>query len=137
METANKDRNLQVTIGTAARIAKLFIAWNVGVFIVAVLLRNSIAHDAVAAVFIRGAVYAVGGGILLYLLSQMSHHVRSGWVRLRIITALAPLGVIAFVLLTPDLPVWFSGAQVVSACLLAGIAFLIRGSALRVHFPRS
>lgn len=131
----NKRSELTTVISRARTISKLFIVWNVAVLVTAVVLRSSIMSDAVAAVFIRGVVYALGGGILLYLLAQMSRHIRSGWQRLRIITILAPIGVVAFIAFTPDLPVWFDVAQVVSAGLLGCIAYLIRGSALRSHFP--
>lgn len=128
---------LNTTIQKSTRIAQLFIGWNIGFFIAALLLQDSIASDTVGAVLFRGGFYAVGGLILLFCLRQMSQGKRSGLIRLRIITILAPLGVVAFILFTPHLPVWFDVGQVGSALMLASIATFILRPDVKLQFPKT
>jgi hypothetical protein len=47
-----------------------------------------------------------------HLLRQMRRGRRSGWLRLAVITILAPMGIVAFLVFQPDLPVWFVVGQV-------------------------
>jgi len=130
------DTKLTNTINKASAIAKLFIAWNVAFFIVALLMKHTVADDAIGAVLLRGGVYAVGGLILLALLRGMGKGQRGAWLRLSIISILAPLGVIAFIIFTPHLPIWFDAGQVGSALMLAAIAVLILHQDIRKSFPK-
>ena len=124
------------TISKAKKITNLFIAWNVAFFVVALCLRNSMDHDTSGVVLLRGGVWAVGGLILVYLLRQMSQGKRSGWFRLSIISVLAPLGAIAFIVFTPHLPVWFDVAQAGGALMLFAIATLVLSKETRAQFPK-
>lgn len=128
---------LNDTLHKANFAAKLFIIWNVIFFLISLMLKSSIASDAVDSVLLRGGVYAIGGFILVFLLRQMSQVKRSGWLRLSIITVLAPLGVIAFIAFTPHLPLWFDAGQIGSALILAYIAVLILKQDVRSQFPRA
>jgi len=130
------NQQLQTPISNAMRISKVFIAWNVAFFIVALLLKNSIADDAVGSVFLRGGLYALGGLIPVYLLRQMARGKRSAWIRLSIISVLAPLGVVAFIIFTPHLPVWFDAGQVGSGLMLASIAAIILRKPVRASFAK-
>jgi hypothetical protein len=106
--------SLQNNINKAAIISKAFIAWNILFFIASLLLKNKIADDAVGSVFLRGGVYALGG----------------------IISVLAPLGVVAFIIFTPHLPIWFDAGQIGSALMLIAIATIILKRDVRSHFPK-
>lgn len=125
------------TINKAKKVIGVFIVWNAIAFIVALLTQRSIAADAVDAVLIRGGFYAVSGLILLYLLGQMRKGKRSGWLRLSIISVLAPIGAVAFIIFTPHLPFWFDIAQAGGAIMLAIIAVLVLSQETRAHFPKS
>ena len=61
---------------------------------------------------------------------------RGSWLRLGFISTLAPLGVIAVIAFTPDLPLWFDVAQVGSGLILAGIASTILRKDVRRQFPK-
>jgi hypothetical protein len=132
----NNQQALTSSINKSLLISKLFIAWNLVFFALAFILRSSIAADAVGSVFLRGGFYAVGGGILVYLLKQMTQGKRSGWFRLSIIAVLAPIGVAAFIAFTPHLPMWFMVGQVGSGLMLAAIAVLILQKNVKQHFPK-
>lgn len=128
--------HLHNTIGKAKKITGLFIAWNVVFFIAALLLQSTMDSDTGGVVLVRGGVWAVGGVILLYLLRQMAKGKRSGWVRLSVISVLAPIGAVAFVVFTPNLPLWFDIAQAGGALMLTTIAFLVLSKETRAHFPK-
>lgn len=128
--------HLHNTIGKAKKITGLFIAWNVVFFIAALLLQSTMDGDTGGVVLVRGGVWAVGGVILLYLLRQMAKGKRSGWVRLSVISVLAPIGAVAFVVFTPNLPLWFDIAQAGGALMLTTIAFLVLSKETRAHFPK-
>ena len=125
------------TVGKAKKIASLFIIWNLVFFVVALFMRHTMDNDTAGTVLVRGGVWAVGGLILLYLLKQMSQGKRSGWLRLSIISVLAPLGAIAFVVFTPHLPVWFDVAQLGGAVMLAAIALLVLDKETRSQYPKA
>jgi hypothetical protein len=128
--------HLHNTVSKAKKVAKLFIVWNIIFFLVALFIKGSMESDTADVVLLRGGVWAVGGLVLLYLLGQMSKGKRSGWVRLSVISILAPLGALAFVLFTPGLPVWFDMAQLGGAIMLATIAVLILNKETRSYFPK-
>lgn len=127
----------QHAIIKSTRISQAFIIWNSLFYILSFFMKHSIADDAVGAVFLRGGVYVGGGFILLYLLRQMQQGKRSGWLRLSIISLLAPLGVIAFIAFTPHLPIWFDAGQIGSALMLVAIAATILSKNVRASFPRT
>lgn len=129
--------HLHNTIGKAKKIAGLFIFWNVIFFVVALLMRSSIQGDTGDIILVRGGIWAIGGLVLLYLLSQMRKGKRSGWLRLSIISVLAPIGAVAFIVFTPNLPLWFDIAQAGGAVMLAVIAFLVLSKETRVYFPKT
>jgi len=128
--------HLHNTIGKAKKVAGLFIAWNVAFFIAALFLKHTMQGDTGDVVLARGGVWAVGGLILLFLLSQMSRGKRSGWLRLSIISVLAPIGAVAFVVFTPHLPLWFDVAQAGGAVMLCTIAVLVLNKETRKQFPK-
>ncbi len=122
--------------GQAKKVAGLFIIWNIIAFVTALLLQHTVDEDTAGTILIRGGVWAVGGLVLLYLLGQMSKGKRSGWLRLSVISILAPLGAVAFIIFTPHLPLWFSVAQAGGAILLVVIAVLVLNKNVRTQFPK-
>lgn len=124
-------------ITASNRISQVFIIWNIAFFALSFLLKQTIADDAVGSVFLRGGFYAIGGLILLFLLRQMRQGKRSGWLRLSIISVLAPLGVVAFVAFTPHLPLWFDAGQAGSAIMLVAIAYNILRKPVRRSFAKT
>jgi hypothetical protein len=128
--------HLTNTVSKARKVTRLFIVWNVVFFLAALLLKGTMDGDTGDVVLVRGGVWAVGGLLLLYFLNQMSKGKRSAWTRLSIISVLAPLGAIAFIMFTPNLPLWFDIAQAGGAVMLVVIAVLILSRKTREHFPK-
>ena len=131
------NQELNQSINKAMLISKAFIAWNIAFFITSLILKNTIADDAVGSVLLRGGFYAIAGLILVYLLRQMAQGKRSAWLRLAVISILAPLGTAAFITFTPHLPMWFDAGQVGSALMLLVIASVIWRQDVRKHFPKT
>ncbi len=129
--------HLQNTTDKANKVVRLFIAWNIIFFLLALALKGTMDGDTGDVVLVRGGVWAAGGFLLLYFLNQMSKGQRSAWTRLRIISVLAPIGAIAFVAFTPSLPLWFVLAQSGGAVMLVVIAVLVFNKKTREHFPKA
>jgi len=129
--------HLHNTISKAKKLSGLFIIWSIVFFIVALLLQHTVDDDTAGTMLIRSGFWAVGGFILLYLLKQMKDRKRSGWLRLSVISVLAPIGAVAFIVFTPHLPLWFDVAQIGGAIILAIIAVLVLSKETRVHFPKT
>ena len=132
------NQQLETSISRATFLAKAFIAWNV-VFLaisVAAAAAGSIADDAVVAVLVRATFFAAAGMIPIYLLRQMRLGRRSGWFRLGLISVLAPIGIVVFIVFQPDLPVWFVVGQLGSGLMLLGIASIVLRKDVRREFPK-
>ena len=130
------NEQLASSINRATLLAKAFIAWNLVFFAVSIAAEGSIADDAVGPVLIRQGFFAVAGLLLVYLLAGMRRGRRGSWLRLGFVSTIAPLGVIAFLVLTPDLPLWFDLAQIGSGLMLVGIAVMILRSDVRQEFAK-
>ena len=117
-------------------LAKAFIAWNVVFLAISVAAVGTIADDAVVAVLVRATFFAAAGLIPVYLLRQMKLGRRSGWFRLGLVTTLAPIGIIVFLVFQPDLPWWFVVGQLGSGLLLLGIASIVLRKEVREQFPK-
>ncbi len=117
-------------------LAKAFIAWNVVFLSISVAAVGTIADDAVVAVLVRATFFAAAGLIPVYLLRQMKLGRRSGWFRLGLVTTLAPIGIIVFLVFQPDLPWWFVVGQLGSGLLLLGIASIVLRKEVREQFPK-
>ena len=119
-------------------LAKAFIAWNVVFLAISATAAaaGGIADDAVVAVLVRATFFAAAGLIPVYLLRRMKLGRRSGWFRLGLVTTLAPIGIIVFLVFQPDLPWWFVVGQLGSGLLLLGIASIVLRKEVREQFPK-
>ncbi|KPC62258.1 hypothetical protein [Streptomyces chattanoogensis] len=62
---------------------------------------------------------------------------RSAYLRVRIMSVVAPLAIVAIDSIPGALPPWFVAMQIAGALVLAPAAFLTNGSGLRAAFPKS
>lgn len=118
-------------------LSKIFIGWNIVFFGLSLLLISTMSHEAMFSVLIRGGIYAIGGVILVYLLQQMKRGKRSGWLRLSVISVLAPIGVVTFIVFTPGLPLWFDAEHLASGIMLVLIAMTVLRKDVRKRFNKS
>lgn len=88
-------------------------------------------------VWLRGSVVAVAGFVLMAVTAAAARGSRPAYVRLRWISILAPLGVIAIVL-APDAgyPLWMKIEQGTIGVLIALIAVQLNRPSVRAAFAR-
>ncbi|MER7209078.1 hypothetical protein ABZ470_15390 [Streptosporangium sp. NPDC020072] len=88
-------------------------------------------------VWLRGAAVAVASAWLVVLAGQAAHGRRSAYVRIRFVTAAAPVGIV-LIILAPDsgYPGWMKVEQGVIGVLVAVVAFTINRRAVREAFPK-
>lgn len=133
---SQKTKNLEGVTGIIDHVVGLFIAWNAVFLGVAFFLRDHLTEDAKVSVFIRLGAFMLGGLVLLALNRGLKKHQRGSWIRLRIITTLAPIGIALFITFTKHLPIWFDISHVVSGLLIIYLALLINLGHMRDHFAK-
>ncbi|MFC4116819.1 hypothetical protein [Nonomuraea zeae] len=120
-------------------IRKLFMA--VAVLAVATLVAAALLRDRPDlvnwVVWVRGGAVALASLWLLSLVRQAGRGRRSAYVRIRVISALAPIGALA-ILVAPDsgYPMWMKADQGVIGLLLAGVAVVANQAAMRRAFVK-
>ncbi len=89
-------------------------------------------------VWVRAGFYTVGGLWLMTLVRAARRSAdRAAFVRMRIISVLAPLGILALVI-SPDsgYPVWMKVEQAVFGVLIAPLAFLLFTRSVAADFAK-
>lgn len=66
-----------------------------------------------------------------------SRGARWAYTRVRIISVLVPIAIIAIDSIPGALPLWFAGLQIAGALALVPAAFIVNRSGLRAAFPRA
>jgi hypothetical protein len=94
--------------------------------------------DVTWVVWLRGAVVAVASFALIAVTRAASRGSRNAYVRLRWISILAPIGIVA-ILLAPDAgyPLWMKVEQAVVGALIVLIAVQLNSRTVRTVFRRS
>jgi hypothetical protein len=130
------DKTVRAQLG---RIRKLLIA--VAVLAVMTLVAAALLHDRPGlvnwVVWVRGGAVALASLWLLSLVRQAGGGKRSAYVRIRLISLLAPIGALA-ILVAPDsgYPMWMKVDQGVIGLLLAGVAVVANQAAVRKAFAK-
>jgi FtsH-binding integral membrane protein len=93
--------------------------------------------DVTWVVWLRGSVVAVASFVLMAVTAAAARGNRSAYVRLRWISILAPIGIVA-ILLAPDAgyPLWMKVEQGIVGVLIVLIAIQLNGRTMRKAFPR-
>lgn len=107
-----------ITLGTAAVVAIS------GATVTTFMWVRSVLLLAIAPVIYRMVVRAAEGA-------------RSSFERVRTLTLIMPIAIVAVDLIPGVCPAWYAGMQAISALALIGAACLTRGSALRSTYPQS
>jgi len=89
-------------------------------------------------VWLRGGVVAVASLVLMAVTGAAARGSRGAYVRLRWISILAPIGIVA-ILLAPDAgyPLWMKVEQAIVGVLILTMAIQLNSRAIRNAFPRS
>ncbi|MDR8414837.1 hypothetical protein MTP10_39680 [Nonomuraea sp. 3-1Str] len=88
-------------------------------------------------VWLRGGAVAAAAAWLLALTAQAAAGKRSAYLRIRLITTIAPIG-IALIVAVPDngYPPWMKAEQALVGLLLAAVAIIVNRPRVRQAYPR-
>jgi hypothetical protein len=117
------------------RIRGLFIA----VFAISVAtLGAAAAVGANTTVWVRGAIVTAIAAILVASARRAFAGSRGAYLRMRLMTAIAPVAVVVIVALPHDgFPAWMKAEQVVVGLLLAGAAVMLNRVAVRRAYRKT
>ncbi|MGY5128051.1 hypothetical protein [Streptomyces nigrescens] len=94
-------------------------------------------HTVTSFVWGRSAGVLASAAVTYWLTVRASRGARGAYLRVRIISIVVPIAIVAIDMIPGALPPWFVLMQVACALTLGATAFLINGSGLRATFPTS
>lgn len=124
----------EAAFGTVRKFVAAYGALSVAVLVVDVVLS-------VAGKEVTSFMWGRTGGVLAsavvayWLTGVAARGSRSAFLRVRIISTVAPVAILAIDLIPGVLPPWFVAMQIAGALVLTPAAFLTNGPALRAAFP--
>ncbi|WP_158883362.1 hypothetical protein [Amycolatopsis anabasis] len=133
--TATRHDHPRTRLGKVQKFVLAYGALAVVVLIAVVLL--SIAGKEVTS-FMWGRTGGVlASAVATYWLTVLAARgSRSAFLRVRVISVVVPIAIIAIDLIPGALPPWFIALQIAGALTLAPAAFIVNGSGLRAAFPK-
>jgi hypothetical protein len=133
-------RDFGSDFGRDFRRAKLFVAaygaLSAAVLVTVVLLK---ATDHTVTTFMWGRTGGVlaSAAVMYWLIAVAARGARWAFARMRILTVVMPLAIVAIDVIPGTLPVWFVLLQGVCALALLAAAFVVNGAGLRAAFPKA
>lgn len=112
-----------------------FLGISLLTFAAIVLLRNNPALTP-PAVWIRGSIVVGSALLTAYLAALMGRGSKSGYLRLRIVSAIMLVAIVAIIALPDPFPLWMKIEQGVCGALLLGVVVLVNGKRLRSAFAK-
>ncbi|MFE4977360.1 hypothetical protein ACFRAR_35285 [Kitasatospora sp. NPDC056651] len=120
---------------TVRRLVLAYLGLSVATLAGAVVLRDH--HSVVTApVLVRGAIVAASAALTLLLTVRAAGGSRGAFRRLRILSAVMLVAIVAIIALPGTFPVWMKVEQGVCGLALLGVAAVINGRHLRSLFAR-
>ncbi|MFI5691525.1 hypothetical protein ACIA58_06775 [Kribbella sp. NPDC051586] len=110
-----------------------YLALSVLTLIAIIALRNhtTIVNDAV---WTRGTIVVASAALTFLFARRAAQGSRKGFLRLRIVSAVMVVAIVAIISLPGTFPLWMKGEQAVCGLLLLGVALLVNGKHLRSVF---
>ncbi|MFD1542403.1 hypothetical protein [Nonomuraea guangzhouensis] len=126
----------QQAFGKVKRFVAVYGAFSVAVLIVIVILSVT-GREVTSFMWGRtGGMFA--SAVVTYWLAVLaSRGARWAYVRVRIISVIVPIAIIAIDGIPGALPLWFVALQVAGALALVPAAFIVNRSELRAAFPKA
>jgi hypothetical protein len=87
--------------------------------------------------WVRSVILLAIAPVLHRMTVRASQGVRRSFERMRALTVIMPIAIIAVDLIPGVCPAWYAGMQAVSALALMGAAFITHGSTLRTAYPKN
>jgi len=130
--------------GTRAAFTRVkFFAALYGALSVLVLLANGAiaatghGNEVSAFMWTRSSIIVASAALIYWLAVRASRGLRSAYGRVRILSIILPVAIVAVDMIPGVCPLWFTLAQVVCALALVPVAFIVSGRRLRAMFaPR-
>ncbi|MGW7555585.1 hypothetical protein [Streptomyces rimosus] len=123
----------------AFRTAKNFIgaygALSTAVLLTVVVLAAT-GHEVTSFMWGRSAGVLASAAVAYWLTVLAARGARWAYLRVRFISVVMPVVIVAIDLIPGALPVWFIAMQAVCALAIGATAFIANGSVLRVAFPK-
>ena len=120
--------------------AKLLVAaygaLSAAVLVTVALLKAS-DHPVTAFMWGRSGGVLASAAVMYWLLNAAARGARWAFVRMRVLTVVMPLAIVAIDVIPGTLPVWFILLQGVCALALVVAAFVVNGAGLRAAFPKA
>lgn len=105
--------------------------------LIAVLVLASTGHAVTGFMWGRAAGLFASAAVTYWLTVLAARGKRWAYLRVRIISMIVPVALIAMDMIPGILPAWFVAIQVAGALVIAAAAFIVNGSGLRAAFPKS
>ncbi|KWT62260.1 hypothetical protein ADL21_09055 [Streptomyces albus subsp. albus] len=123
----------------ALRTAKIFIgvygALSTAVLLTVVVLAAT-GHEVTSFMWGRSAGVLASAAVTYWLTVLAARGARWAYLRVRILSVVMPVAIVAIDLIPGALPVWFIAMQAVCALAIGATAFTANGSVLRAAFPK-
>ncbi|MFI9360055.1 hypothetical protein ACIG5E_03170 [Kitasatospora sp. NPDC053057] len=134
--TANlDDSRIHEAFATAKKCIALFAV--IGVTTLAtVAVMASAGHETTPFMWIRGVIFPALAPVLLRLTTRAAEGSHQAFDRIRTLSTVMPIAVIAVDLIPGICPAWYAVLQGLSALALLPIAALTRTKALTAAFPK-
>ncbi|WP_223198849.1 hypothetical protein [Solihabitans fulvus] len=122
---------------SALRTVKLLVGSYLGLsaltLVAIVLLRNN--TEAVnTAVWIRGTIVVLSAALMTTFVAGTARGARRAFLRLRIVSAVMVVAIVAIISIPGTFPVWMKIEQAVCGLLLIGVVLIVNGRHLRSQF---
>ncbi|GAA4569265.1 hypothetical protein [Planotetraspora kaengkrachanensis] len=121
--------------GTVKTLVAVYGALSFAVLIVDVVLSVA-GRELTSFMWGRTGGMLASAVVTYWLTGLAARGSRSAFLRVRIISVVAPIAIIAIDLIPGALPPWFVAMQIAGALVLAPTAFIVNGSSLRGAFPK-
>ncbi|ANP56780.1 hypothetical protein AVL59_25975 [Streptomyces griseochromogenes] len=125
----------QHALGTVKRLVAVYGALSTGVFMALAFLAVT---DRTVTSFMWGRSFGLlaSAAVIYWLTVVASKGARWAYLRVRVLSSLMPIVIVAVDMVPGICPAWFAGIQAACALPLAAAAVIGNGSALRAAFPK-
>jgi hypothetical protein len=127
-------------LATFSHIQKLifsFLILNIAFAVAVLFVKDSIDTELHNSLLVRGVIFIFVSMLLLFFHRRMTSGKRNAWMRLRIMSIIAPISIIIFLVATPGLTWWVDALQAIGALIYIVIAVLINQEHMHSHFPKT
>ncbi|UKY54629.1 hypothetical protein [Streptomyces inhibens] len=126
----------QRAFGKVKLLVAAYGALSAAVLITVVVLAIT-GHEVTSFMWGRSAGVLASAAVTYWLTVRASRGARWAYLRVRAISIIVPIAIVAIDMIPGALPPWFVVMQVACALTIGATAFPINGSGLRAAFPKS